>query len=130
MAAESEQVQTVATAHGEVEYETVECTSCGNQVAKKDALVFVIGDLESSERYRGLEKHRFTFETDRVSYGWACEYCRETGPARYPDPAYSVDGEDIVFAAMGSVAMVTAVLAFLGPVLWELGQMLAEVFPI
>lgn len=55
---------TETTTHGEVEYEVVECDSCGNDVMTDEALDFQIGDRE----------------------GKACSHCVEVGPIDFPHP--------------------------------------------
>lgn len=76
--------ETAPTVHGEVEYETVECASCGERVAKKNASRFVIGDL-----YSGREIRRRPGKYTRIHFehgpnmGWACDYCKDD-PIRFP----------------------------------------------
>ncbi len=57
--------RTATTVHGEVEYDVVECDSCGDEVVVDEALDFKIGDRE----------------------GKACAYCYEEGPISFPDPS-------------------------------------------
>lgn len=68
------------TAHGEVEYETVECSSCGNEIPKDEASRFIIGDCAGVDKWshRGDEWEFTSYRT-----GWACPYCRDD-PAGYP----------------------------------------------
>jgi len=54
--------KTAETVHGSVEYETVECASCGNETVVDDAKDFQIGDRE----------------------GKACEHCYKEGPISFP----------------------------------------------
>jgi hypothetical protein len=58
-----------ATVHGEVEYEVVECDSCGTEILADEANDFTIGD--------------------RV--GVACDLCVEKGPSGFP----MSDGESL-----------------------------------
>jgi len=51
-----------ATVHGEVEYEVVECDSCGAEIPADEANDFTIGDRE----------------------GVACDLCVEEGPSGFP----------------------------------------------
>jgi len=71
------------TAHGEIEYETVTCASCDNEVAKQDAEYFVIGDLQNRTGYSALNKQKFEFADDNVRTGWACPYCADD-PVKFP----------------------------------------------
>lgn len=69
--------QTTPTAYGDVEYETVECDSCGNDVLKKDASTFVVGECTSQrDRYTGKQ---FRFKDSDCATGWICPYCRDEG---------------------------------------------------
>lgn len=54
--------QTAHTAHGQVEYEVVECDSCGTNVLPDETVVFTIGDRE----------------------GVACKMCEDSGPVSLP----------------------------------------------
>ena len=53
-----------ATVHGEVEYEVVECDSCGAEILADEANDFTIGDRE----------------------GVACDLCVGEGPSDFPHP--------------------------------------------
>lgn len=70
MTTTSKQVETV---YGNVEVETVECDSCGNEILKEEANTFEIGD-----------------GADAWS-GWACDLCVSEGPIEFPnnsEPGY------------------------------------------
>lgn len=69
--------EVVPTAHGEVEYEVVECYSCGARVAKEDAERFAIGGFD------GETFNSYKFDSDRSTLGWACGYCVED-PISFP----------------------------------------------
>ena len=47
------------TAHGDIQYETVVCTSCENEVPEPDAHRVVIGDVQSTRRYGALGYTRY-----------------------------------------------------------------------
>lgn len=64
------------TAHGRIEYETVKCDSCGNEVLPDDTVDFKIGSRE----------------------GVACEHCHEEGPLSFPDIESTT--ADILFASI------------------------------
>lgn len=70
------------TVHGEVEYEVVECSSCGNEVAKEDAKRFVIGDQTKKTDWGGLSTTEYHFNNEQE--GWACEYCRNDQLVDFP----------------------------------------------
>jgi len=57
------QTETIHTAYGDVEVETVECSSCGEKIAKDDAKDFTIGSRS----------------------GYACSYCEKNGPISFPE---------------------------------------------
>lgn len=67
--------RTSTTALGEVQYETVECNSCEQEVMKKEASRFYAGTVrkEKAWRHRGVKEVEF----DNRSYhsGWLCPYC-------------------------------------------------------
>jgi len=66
--------ETITTAYGDVDIETVECSSCGTTVPKEDAYRFIM-----------FERGRDPSFTSRCDVkGWACEYCADSGPAAFP----------------------------------------------
>ena len=67
-----------ATAHGEVEYETVTCDSCGIEVVESDAVEFQIGE--------DLDKR---YSRDVHISGYACRHCADVGPAGFPERSLS-----------------------------------------
>ena len=74
--------RTDLTAHGEVTYATVECTSCGNEVLDNEAKHVFVGD-------HGRTKSRSYKDYDSVglkdySHGRLCPHCVEEGAARFP----------------------------------------------
>ena len=73
---------TAHTTHGEVTYELVECSSCGNDVPKENAQRFVIG--EYSKKFG----RKIQFDMDNVITGWACEYCHDH-PTSFPRSAFT-----------------------------------------
>jgi hypothetical protein len=78
------ETQAVTTRHGEVEYEVVECDSCGNSVLPSETSEFTIGDRD----------------------GVACQMCVDEGPIGFPSktretwfgPIYGL-GESPVFGS-------------------------------
>lgn len=85
--------QTVETAHGTVEYETVACDSCGQEIHEDDAREFTIGDRE----------------------GVACEHCVDEGPAEFP--ALDRDFDGLINPTM--VGLHPLLVAF-GYILWSI----------
>jgi Zn ribbon nucleic-acid-binding protein len=73
------------TAYGEVEYETVECDSCGHKVVKEDADRFVVGELQSEKYWDDYTKYEF--RQRRHQTGWACPHCRDD-PIAFPRGTY------------------------------------------
>ena len=69
--------ETVQTAYGEASIEVVECDSCGNEVSKDDARVFVTGD-RMNERSREVKVRGHT------RTGYICDYCDDSGPMSFP----------------------------------------------
>lgn len=90
------------TAHGEIEYETVECVSCGEEVAKNNTSDVVIGEISEKREYSWGNKYRFE---SGETHGYACEYCKDD-PVKFPRGRTF----DIISSTK---ALVTALLLFL-----------------
>jgi hypothetical protein len=73
--------ETALTEHGEVEYTTVTCDSCNEDVVKTSALRFAIGN----PKWDGLD---YTFYETESSIGWVCPHCRDE-PIGYPSESES-----------------------------------------
>lgn len=70
--------QVAGTAFGDVEYETVDCSSCGQTELKDEAKRFVIGGFE--EEFC----NRLKFKKSKVNDGWACRNCADDSPVGFP----------------------------------------------
>jgi hypothetical protein len=127
--------KTVTTAEGEFEYETVECSSCGNDVAKKGATkVVMIHDLEDKRSGYGYTE----FKAKEYSEGWACEYCTDE-PIGFParskiskafDDLKSITGSnDMEEVLMKLVVVMLVVWLFLFTI-FVVGNMILEVIPL
>lgn len=80
---ESEKTHTIGTEFGAVEFETVTCASCGSETPKQSAQPFFIGPVQRT--HSNNVKYEVDFESrEETAVGWACPYCREEGPMRYP----------------------------------------------
>jgi ribosomal protein S26 len=77
------QTKTATTAHGEVEYETVTCDSCGNEAAKAEASKFVMMHSMRDTTTWSHDGGYKEFEVYNYTEGWACKYCTQS-PASYP----------------------------------------------
>ena len=76
------QTESITTEHGRIEYETVDCDSCGAEVAKEDADRFVvIHDLRDEHDWTDYTQYECHDATD----GWICPYCADSGPLDVPD---------------------------------------------
>jgi len=96
--------ETAVTIHGEVEYATVECSSCGETVAAEHATSVIVGDVTNIESW-GHQPDQYEFGNGKER-GKICEYCRDD-PAAYPSGR--------VFDALSSArALATAALFILG----------------
>jgi len=73
----------VSTVHGTVDYEVVECVSCGNQVVAERAETVVVGELKGRSTSPYASREKFIFDSLSVEHGHVCEYCRDD-PAAYP----------------------------------------------
>jgi hypothetical protein len=100
------EVETATTAHGEVEYEVVECSSCGQKIREEDAVRFVVGELNDKKSYTHGERYNFNPQT--VNEGWACDICRED-PAGFPttDRSVSINAEPLRYTLIGLGAIAT-----------------------
>lgn len=98
------------TAHGEVPYETVECDSCGNEVAKDDAEKFVIGDHIHTDKWshKGDELEFKNYRT-----GWACEYCKGD-PAGFPSTRVGGWFLDLPFLIQYTALIIVGILLIIG----------------
>jgi len=74
--------KTATTTHGTVEYETVECDSCENEVAKADAERFII--VHEMRGTRDWGDHT-KYNVNDGTTGWICPYCSDNGPMSTPD---------------------------------------------
>jgi len=71
------QTQTATTVHGEVEYEVVNCDSCGNEVAKNDAKTILIGNYHGKKNWTHEDYVEwYLADADK---GWICPYCHGEG---------------------------------------------------
>ena len=96
--------ETAVTVHGEVEYETVECVSCGESVAAEHTTSVIVGDVSHIKHWsHTADEYQFGNGMDR---GKLCEYCRDD-PAAYPSGRYF----DLVASTR---AVLTAALFVLG----------------
>lgn len=64
-----------STPHGDIKYEVVECSSCGEEVRKKHATEFTLGDRD----------------------GWACDWCTENGPIEFRHRGAKTEGTGLAF---------------------------------
>lgn len=76
-------VETIQTPYGEVEFQTVECDSCGESIRKENAQRFLIGDIHRTRTKFNRRVVHFKKDCNPV-VGWCCEYCRDAGPIDYP----------------------------------------------
>lgn len=75
--------RSVHTAQGEVSYETVICSSCGDEVAKEGATRLIIGEIVDEDRWVHRGAIEYEFELHNHDKGWLCDFCHEN-PAAYP----------------------------------------------
>lgn len=90
-----------STAFGEVEYETVVCDSCDNEVMKDEAFRFVTIDTDQIRTDRSWSDHH-EWEVYHGGYneGWACPYCHEDGPVAYPRVRNGVEKFNALYDAV------------------------------
>ena len=76
--------ETAETIHGSIEYKTVECTSCGNEVAETDALDYVAGDIMGVDHWGHRDAYEFSIDDATLHQGHLCPYCADAGPFTAP----------------------------------------------
>ena len=54
--------QKAITQHGEIEYETVECDSCGNEMMEGDEISYVLGEIKKSNYWSHRGEFEFNFD--------------------------------------------------------------------
>jgi hypothetical protein len=69
--------QKAITQHGEVEYETVKCDSCGNEVVEGEELSYVIGEIRSSSYWSHKNEYEINFNEAGFDTGNLCPHCAE-----------------------------------------------------
>jgi hypothetical protein len=69
--------QKAITQHGEVEYETVKCDSCGNEVVEGEELSYVIGEIRSSSYWSHKKSYEINFHEEGLNRGNLCPHCAE-----------------------------------------------------
>lgn len=77
--------KTQPTAHGEIEYETVECDSCGTELLKDEAFGFIVFDQDKLKKSRSWNHfHEWNVYDGGYKTGWACPYCYDAAPVDFP----------------------------------------------
>ena len=73
------------TVHGEVDYDTVECSSCGNEVLEDESYGFILYDSAKVKKTRSWHDHN-EWEVYNGGYkeGHICPFCYDEGPVDYP----------------------------------------------
>jgi len=95
--------KTIQHEYGEKEIEVVECSSCGQEIAKKESYYFMIRNDKN--------KDGFTGKTD----GRACEYCVENDPIGFPNPGskWEIDTPFIVNFVLWALLAVSLLIVIL-----------------
>lgn len=113
----SKSKEELGTVHGVVEYETVECTSCGEKVVEEDALTIFVGEYhgKSSRSYESYDRIKLA----NYKKGYLCPYCTDD-PAKYPQRKW-YDPIPFIWESMSDldgeqwfVAMIFVFLAVIG----------------
>lgn len=122
--------RTAQTVHGDVAYETADCSSCGLEYRKDDLGAFVIADRIGG-KYHNIDQVTLN---GNFATGYVCETCR-ADPAGYPtrsrakgvladirslSDAYLYDDvnmmKEVVFVYVVISAMMWAILLLVGVV--------------
>ena len=75
------QTETIHTAYGDVEVETVECSSCGDKLPESDAKRFYTGKVKKTRDWS--HEYEVNFYPTQYRRGWVCPYC-EDDPVAFP----------------------------------------------
>lgn len=76
------ETRTAYTEHGEIEYEVVECVSCGQEVAKEDAGTMIISDGKIRNKHNWSHNNYVDLELyGDVDIGPICKHCQDTDNA-------------------------------------------------
>lgn len=103
------------TIHGEVEYDTVTCCSCDNEVLPENTKeVIVIQDEGTKRKTDRLNYTRYELYDDKHEIRNICSYCTDQGPLTVPD--WLVTEEKIAILLFGWATLATFAL-FLLPLL-------------
>lgn len=72
----NEKQKRVAKTHlGEVEYDTVECSSCEQEMLEEDAKRVVVGELQNQKTLSYKSTVKCEFSQSGFLIGWLCEHC-------------------------------------------------------
>lgn len=105
------ETKTAQTVYGDVEYETVECDSCNNEVMKEEAFRFLLfGEETLRHKVDKYDRLIYTFEEDSLTKGWACKHCHENGPISFPEDYINQVIKDKV---TGVLCFMTLVIGFI-----------------
>ena len=69
--------QKAITQHGEIEYETVECDSCENDMMEGDEITYVLGEIKKSDYWSHKEEFELRFDKNNFYKGSLCPYCAD-----------------------------------------------------
>lgn len=106
------ETKTAQTVYGDVEYETVECDSCNNEVMKEEAFRFLLfGEETLRQKIDKYDRTEYKFENDTLIEGWACEHCHENGPISFPEDYINHIIKDKVMGFLCFMALVIGFIA-------------------
>ena len=94
--------ETAVTEHGEVSYETVECTTCDNTVAKEDANDVIVGDIQSKTSYSHNSYTKFKI-SDGYKRGYLCSICSDAETVQIDRSNNLEDSNTSLFKLVGGV---------------------------
>lgn len=104
---------TAPTVHGSIEYETVECSSCGQDVMKEEARRVYVGDVKgtTNSSHRGVTEVEFD-RHDHTS-GWFCPHCYDEPVGFVAKVRSTTPTEDAFFVFVVGVIVGISLLGFL-----------------
>lgn len=104
------------TIHGSIEYEVIECDSCGQDVVEEQAKPFFIltGDsvtawVDGEPITEKEEDEKFVIE----ACGAACPHCTETGPVGFPEEQKETEENPIMTGRELLIGLVSLLLGHL-----------------
>lgn len=114
------------TAHGDVEYEVVECANCDTELLPEEAVQVTIGEV-AGRQYWSHKRQTEVSVKGKPTYRALCEYCAESNLDYGGSTGFRavVKNTDPMVGSVFFWFLLMLTLAF-GPVLLSIGRSLAS----